>query len=157
MRRKPSIRTVIYTAFALGLCFIMSIFSGCSAVSDILVPDSVQLDLYEGYGNGMKLLHLNASSSEKRERITAFSAVLQKAEPLKKSPALFAYYPDFRLEIYRDGKKTGAVLDLNGDYVDFYYTGQDDEPDQAVGPPEQVQLYRSSVSSLEFRKILHQY
>ena len=63
----------------------------------------------------MKLIHLNASSGEKEERMEAFSQVLENAEPLDKSFSLFAYYPDYLLDYdvcYHD-TPVKNVADLN--------------------------------------------
>ena len=80
------------------------------------------MDLSRGYGEHLKLLHLNASTSEKRERIQAFSRVILEAEPLDKSLSMFAYYPDYLLEITPwEGGKLTVIVDINGEYVDFYY------------------------------------
>lgn len=69
-------------------CIMVLQLSGCSST-----PNSLQMDLSRGYGEHLKLLHLNASTSEKRERIQAFSRVILEAEPLDKSLSMFAYYP----------------------------------------------------------------
>ena len=45
-------------------CIMVLQLSGCSST-----PNSLQMDLSRGYGEHLKLLHLNASTSEKRERI----------------------------------------------------------------------------------------
>ena len=54
-------------------CIMVLQLSGCSST-----PNSLQMDLSRGYGEHLKLLHLNASTSEKRERIQAFSALFWK-------------------------------------------------------------------------------
>ena len=83
-------------------------------------------DRLQGYGNQTKLLHLNASSSQKAQRIEGFCQVLEDAEPLDKDFSLFAYYPDYFLQIHQAGSGTvGAVVAVNGDYIDFYYLGED--------------------------------
>lgn len=117
---------------------VLFLLSGCS------VPDSLQLDLSQGYGRQVKLLHLNASSSQRRQRIEEFAALLEESQPLEKDISLFAYYPDYLMEITRDGQKTSVILDVNGDFIDFHYV-------------EGSQLYRSSVSAGDFKKLLHQY
>ena len=111
--------------------------AGCSQ------PDSLTLDLFQGYGQHLKLIHLNASSGEKEERMEAFSQVLENAEPLDKSFSLFAYYPDYLLELNDNGQTTTAYVDVNGNYIDFYYDGEE-------------QLYRSNVTAAEFKKLVHQ-
>lgn len=123
----------------LVLLVLLLTLAGCST------PNSLQLDIYQGYGNEMKLLHLNASDSGKRERIQAFSGIFDRAEPLDKDPSLFAYYPDYRIDIRSGGAAISAVVDINGKYVDFYY------PDEESG-----RLYRSEMSSKEFRDLLNQ-
>lgn len=124
--------------FALCTAALLLLIFGCSS------PDSLQLDLFEGYGRQTKLLHLNASNAKDRQRIEAFAAVLEDAQPLEKDISLFAYYPDISITITRDGKAgPAAVVDINGDYVDFYYSGE-------------TQLYRSNTSSADLKKLIHQ-
>ena len=73
----------------------------------------------------------------------AFSQVLENAEPLDKSFSLFAYYPDYLLELNDNGQTTTTYVDVNGNYIDFYYDGEE-------------QLYRSNVTAAEFKKLIHQ-
>ena len=114
-----------------------------------MLPDSQTLDLYQGYGNNLKLIHLNASSAEKQERMDAFAQVLEDSQPLDKDFSLFAYYPDYCLELKKTGQSSCvAVVDVNGEYIDFYYVGED----VAAKP----QLYRSNVTADQFRKLVHQ-
>ena len=123
---------------ALLLAAVLSLLcAGCSQ------PDALTLDLFQGYGQHLKLIHLNASSGEKEERMEAFSQVLENAEPLDKSFSLFAYYPDYLLELNDNGQTTTAYVDVNGNYIDFYYDGEE-------------QLYRSNVIAAEFKKLVHQ-
>ena len=117
---------------------LLLILSGCS------VPDSLQLDLSQGYGLGIKLLHLNASTAERRQRIEDFAALLDDPQPLEKDISLFAYYPDFEMTITREGETITVIMDLNGAFLDFHYPGE-------------TQLYRSAVSADGFKKLLHQY
>ena len=63
--------------------------AGCSQ------PDSLTLDLSQGYGKHTKLIHLNASTAEKEQRLQGFYQVLEEADPLEKDFSLFAYYPDY--------------------------------------------------------------
>ena len=63
--------------------------TGCSQ------PDSLTLDLSQGYGKHTKLIHLNASTAEKDQRLQGFYLVLEEADPLEKDFSLFAYYPDY--------------------------------------------------------------
>ena len=112
--------------------------SGCT------VPDSLQLDLSQGYGLETKLLHLNASTEKSRLRIEAFASLAEDAQPLQKDISLFAYYPDLILTITRDGNtELSAVVDINGEHVDFHYSGE-------------TQLYRSKMSAADLKKLVHQ-
>ena len=75
--------------------------------------------------------------------------MLEDAEPLDKDFSLFAYYPDYFLQINQAGSGTvGAVVDVNGDYIDFYYLGED--------VAEEPQLYRSHTTAADFKKLVHQ-
>lgn len=123
-----------------ALLFVAVLFLLCAGCSQ---PDALTLDLFQGYGQHLKLIHLNASSGEKEERMEAFSQVLENAEPLDKSFSLFAYYPDYLLELNDNGQTTTAYVDVNGNYIDFYYDGEE-------------QLYRSNVTAAEFQKLVHQ-
>ena len=105
------------------------LLAGCSS------PNSLQIDLFHGYGEQLKLLH----------RIRSFAQVLEESEPLEKDISLFAYYPDYRLEIEENGETTAAVVDINGDYVEFYYEDA-----------EQPVIYRSTWSALEFNALVNQ-
>lgn len=116
----------------------LTLFTGCSS------PDALQLDLSQGFGSQLKLLHLNASTSERRQRIEEFHTLLEKAQPLEKDFSMFAYYPDYRLELLADGQKTTVILDLNGEFVDFHYL------DDTV-------LYRSEFTAQDLKKLIHQY
>lgn len=120
----------------LAIC-LLALCAGCTQ------PDSLTLDLSQGYGTHTKFLHLNASSSKKEARLESFFQVLENADPLEKDFSLFAYYPDYLLELTRDGQTTTAIVDVNGDFIDFYYPGEE-------------QLYRSQVTAEEFRKLVHQ-
>lgn len=126
---------------ALSLCLL----AGCQN------PNSVQMDLYQGYGENLKLIHLNASSGEKRERMEAFLEVIQNAEPLDKELSMFAYYPDYKLELegaegFADA--ITAIVDVNGEYIDFYYPGPYPERSGAI--------YRSHTTAEEFKELVHQ-
>lgn len=142
---------------ALAACLAACIFSACST------PDSLQMNLFQGYGRQLKLIHLNASSSEKRERMQSFATALSDAQPLDKDISMFAYYPDYILEItgksltqtdtgytLDESSTTGsitAVIDINGDFVDFYFPGPQ--------PEESTTIYRSAMSSDDFKKLVH--
>ena len=152
-------RRIIAVLLTAGLlCFL----TGCGN------PDSLQLDLSRGYGEHLKLIHLNASSEEKRERIETFAGMLIDAQPLTKDYSLFAYYPDYDLRItgkaldydldengvMRDvslvtGKDLSlyAIVDVNGDYVDFIVPGVTDT-DHPV-------IYRSAMTAEEFVKLVN--
>lgn len=131
-------------AFSLLLAAVLCVLcAGCTQ------PDSQTLDLYQGYGNNLKLIHLNASSAEKQERMDAFAQVLEDSQPLDKDFSLFAYYPDYCLELKKTGQASCvAVVDVNGEYIDFYYVGED-----VAAEPH---LYRSNVTADQFRKLVHQ-
>lgn len=115
--------------------------AGCSQ------PDSLTLDLSQGYGKHTKLIHLNASTAEKDQRLQGFYQVLEEADPLEKDFSLFAYYPDYLLELTNNDQTTTAIVDVNGDYIDFYYPTEEDSTPQ---------LYRSRTSAADFRKLVHQ-
>ncbi len=131
-------RKVISLLLAAALCVLCA---GCSQ------PDSLTLDLSQGYGQHLKLLHLNASTAEKKELLEAFQQVLENSDPLDKDFSLFAYYPDYLLELQDNGQTTTAIVDVNGDFIDFYYPGETLEEPQ--------QLYRSQVTAADFRKLVH--
>ena len=114
------------------------LLAGCS------VPDALQLDLYQGCGNRLKLLHLNASTQERRQRIEAFERLWQDAQPLEKDIALFAYYPDYELTVTRKGQAVTVMVDINGEFVDFYYPGD-------------TVVYRSALGVNDLKKLVHQY
>lgn len=144
-------------------CVLLLGLVGCAA------PDSLKLDLYQGYGRELRLIHLNASDEKNSERINAFAQALTGAKALEKDRSLFAYYPDFRLEIkgkalsydvtgdgvlenvsvtdQADGTIT-AVIDKNGDFVDFYFPGPAPEASDVI--------YRSSLTAEELLVLVHQ-
>lgn len=125
--------------FFYGICLILlaCLLNGCETAS--------RLDLSQGYGDELKLVHLSAGSGEELERIREFQAALQDAEPLEKDASLFAYYPDFILDISTPESSGNfrAVVDINGDFVDFYYVGQEDA------------LYRAGISAEDFLTLVH--
>ncbi len=123
---------------AISALIILTALPGCTA------PDSLQLDVSQGYGLHTKLLHLNAGTQKSRQRIEAFAALTEDALPLDKDISLFAYYPDLTCTVTRDGQPgPTAVVDINGDYVDFHFEGEE-------------QLYRSKMSPEDLKKLLHQ-
>lgn len=122
---------------------LLCLLAGCSN------PNALQLDLSQGYGRGVKLLHLNASTEAKRERIEALSGIAQDAQPLDKELAMFAYYPDYRLAVTAASSESrgdlDVIVDINGEFVDFYDPAEGDSPT----------IYRSKMSAEEFRKLVH--
>ena len=130
------------------LCIILLAAMAC-LLSGCDNPDSLQLDLSRGYGEHLKLIHLNASSSEKKERMEAFGDAVRNAEPLEKDFSMFAYYPDYLLEItpWENGETLTVVVDLNGDFVDFYYPGP--------YPEQSNTIYRSQMTAEEFKILVH--
>lgn len=126
------------TLCALCAFIILTALSGCA------VPDSLQLDVSQGYGLHTKLLHLNASTEKSRQRIEGFASLTEDAQPLEKDISLFAYYPDLTVTITRDSTRgQTAVVDINGDYVDFHYLDEE-------------QLYRSKMTPEDLKNLLHQ-
>lgn len=122
-----------------GVCLFLlaALLSGCETAS--------LLDLSQGYGEGLKLVHLSAGAGDDLQRILDFQSALADPEPLDRDPSLFAYYPDYTLEIVTPDSQGNidVVVDINGDFVDFYYVGQEDT------------LYRAKVSSEEFLTLVH--
>jgi len=116
---------------------LVSLLAGCETAS--------QLDLAQGYGDNVKLIHLSAGSGEDYQRIADFQAALRDSEPLDKDPSLFSYYPDYILEIRSPGGEgsVDAVIDINDRFVDFYYVGQEDS------------LYRANMSVEDFLTLVH--
>ncbi len=141
-------------------CLFLSLMIGCDS------PDTLKMDLYQGYGKQIKLIHLNASNEENRERMEAFAQALADAEPLEKDMSMFAYYPDYKLELSgkkltvngtgftledvpgRDGVSLTAIVDLNGDFVDFCFPGP--------VPEQSGIIYRSAMPAEDFKKLVHQ-
>lgn len=122
-----------------GLCLfiLISLLSGCTTAS--------HLNLSQGYGEGLKLVHLSAGSGDSYQRIMDFYTALQDPTPLEKDPSLFGYYPDYLLEIDIPGESETlrVVVDINGDFVDFHYAEQEDT------------LYRAHTSADEFLSLVH--
>ena len=83
------------------------------------------MDLSRGYGEQLKLLHLNASTGENLQLMEDFGGAIQDAEPLDRDIRLFAYYPDYLLELtgQEEGQTVTALIDINGEFVDFIYPG----------------------------------
>lgn len=128
---------------ALLLCLMLLPLAGCGEK-----PNSMQLDVYRGADAQLKLLHLNISSTDKKERIEAFAKAIRNAEPIEKPMSLFAYYPDYTIEITPwEGGKLTVVVDVNGDWVDFYYPGPNPESSDTI--------YRSKMSAKEFNLLIN--
>lgn len=160
-------RRVIF--LVLGAALLLTLAAGCAN------PNALRLDVYEGYGEGRRLIRLNASSDAHRERICQACRAVMDSEELEKDPALFADYPEYRVEILglaairteegltlleAPGVRTAVLVDLNDPWVDVVF--------EEVGLPETVPLqgepcakeigrvYRSSWSSAEFRRLIDQ-
>jgi hypothetical protein len=131
-----------FVAFCMAACLLL--LSGCQS------PNRLQLDLSQGYGDNLKLLHLNVISEENEQRIEAFSQVVRDAEPLDKPMELFAYYPDYMLEItpWDENGALTVIIDVNGDYIDFYYPGPNPAADNTI--------YRSHTTAEEFFQLVNQ-
>lgn len=147
------------------ICVLLCMLSGCEN------PNSLRLDLSQGFGQEIKLLHLNASTNEKRERMEALAQALADCRPLDKDLSMFAYYPDYRLELSgkalvsegtdAEGDAPGftvtdapgedvsltAVVDINGEFVDFYFPGP--------APEASGVIYRSSMTAKEFKRLVN--
>lgn len=132
------------------LCIIsMLIFSLiCGACT---VPDDMQMDVYLGAAKDLKLLHVNASSSNKEKQIQKIYEALTDAEPTDKPIELFAFYPDYTIEVddleAANDQRISVVLDINHDRLEFYYIGDDAE--------NPVVIYRSNMSVEEFKSYMH--
>ena len=113
-------------------------------------PDEFQLDIYKGVQAELKLMHLNASTSQKKWQIDGIAEALRNAEAIEKDVSLFGYYPDFTVEVTLPDSPDQilrAVVDLNGDWVEFYYL-----EDSAITGDG---LYRSKVSAEDFLAYIH--
>lgn len=152
------------------LCLFLAAALACG-LSGCTNPNSVRLDLYRGYGDQLKLIHLNASTGEKEERMAAFLEALESGMPLEKDFSMFAYYPDYKLKIsgkalipegadaegdapgYTVAEAAGqdssitVMVDINGEFVDFYFPGP--------APEESHVIYRSKTSAEDFKKLVH--
>lgn len=132
---------LLILAMLMSLCF-----SACSA------PDYLQMDVYMGSGEELKLLHINASSEEKIAQIEGIRRAITEAEATEKTVDMMGFYPDYRVVIQEKDKETiSAVVDINGDYVEFYFL--DPEVDSGTGEKaneNDAMVYRSKVTALEF-------
>ena len=126
---------------AMLLSSLLVVSTACSAV-----PDEMQADIYLGASKELKLLHINASSDEKEERIRKIYEAVTDAVPTDKPMELFAFYPDYTIEVDDLGADSDdrieVVLDVNRDRLEFYYA-QD-------GSEEKV-IYRSNMGVPEFK------
>ena len=68
---------------------------------------------------------------QKAQRLEGFYQVLEDAEPLDKEFLPVYILSGLLLELRRNGQTTTAYVDVNGQYIDFYYEGEE-------------QLYRST-------------
>lgn len=123
--------------FTLCLFLLASLLSGCENAS--------RLDLSRGYGEHLRLVHLSRGAGEDYQRIVDFHNALQDPQTLEKDISLFSYYPDYLLEIDAadPSLSLSVVIDINGNHVDFYYTGQEET------------IYRAKVSAEEFLALVH--
>lgn len=113
-------------------------------------PNEYQMDIYKGVQAELKLLHLNASNSQKKWQIEGIAQALRDAEAIEKDVSLFGYYPDFTVEVTlpdHPDQMIRAVVDLNGEWVEFYYL----ENSAITG----AGLYRSKVSAEDFLAYIH--
>ena len=142
---------------ALAVCLLLAL-PGCGR------PDAIQMDIAQGYGENIKLLHLNASSQAKRERMEAVARALIQSAPLEKDPALFAYYPDYTVTVtglgFSDsagaleeapGSVLYAIVDVNGEWVDVIF------PEAGAAPEEKTPgvVYRSALPAKEFKALMN--
>ena len=67
---------------ALLLALALCLLAGCQN------PNAVQMDLSRGYGEQLKLLHLNASTGENLQLMEDFGGAIQDAEPLDRAESL---------------------------------------------------------------------
>lgn len=114
------------------------------------IPDDFQMDIYKGVQAELKILHLNASNSQKKWQIEGIAGALRDAEAIEKNISLFAYYPDFTVEVTspeNPAKTIRAVVDINGEWVEFYYLENSAITDEG--------LYRSNVSAEDFLAFIH--
>lgn len=113
-------------------------------------PDDFQLDIYKGVQAELKLLHLNASNSQKKWQMEGIAGALRDADSIEKDISLMGYYPDFTVEVTspeNPDQTIRAVVDINGDWVEFYYL----ENSAITGGG----LYRSKVSAEDFLAFIH--
>ena len=125
------------------------------ACSDMRTPDDMQMDIYLGAHKELKLLHINASNSEKENQIRKIYEAVADAYPTDKPMEFFAFYPDYTIEVDDldapdADQRIKVVFDVNGDRLEFYHTDEaSEEPDEAPV------IYRSNMSVDEFKTYLH--
>lgn len=129
--------------FPLLLALALCLLAGCQN------PNALQMDLSRGYGDQLKLIHLNANTGENRQLMEDFGDAIRGAQALDKDFRLFAYYPDYLLELsqWEEGQGLTVLVDINGDHVDFIYPGPYPEADQVI--------YRSQVTAQEFQALVN--
>lgn len=130
-------------------CFLLSlgVLLGMTACQS---PDDLQLDIYKGANAELKLLHLNASNSTRKQIISGITQALTQAQPTGKPMEFFGFYPDYTISVTTPGdpnQRVTVVLDINGEWVEFYYPGPN--------PAQDGIIYRSEMSAVDFLKLIH--
>lgn len=113
-------------------------------------PDDLQLDIYKGTAAELKLLHLNASNAARKNIIEGITRAITEAEATDKPMELLGFYPDYTISVTAPEdlqKQLTVVLDLNGEWVEFYYPGPYPQQDGIV--------YRSKMPATEFFELLN--
>lgn len=120
----------------------------CSSCSN--VPDNMQADIYLGTTKDLKLLHLNASTAKKEEQIQKMYEAVTDASPIDKPIELFAFYPDYTIEVddlsSDSGERIQVVLDVNRDRLEFYSIKDGDDSST---------IYLSNMSVDEFKTYIN--
>lgn len=129
---------------------ILLIFVSLSAASGCSVPDDMQLDVYLGTTEDLKLLHVNASTQEKQLQIEKIHEAVTDIEAIDKPLDLFAFYPDYTIVVDdledETAERITVVLDINRDRLELYRV-QNGE----ISPT----LYRSNMSVEEFKSYMN--
>lgn len=112
-------------------------------------PSDMYMDIYNGNSRELKLLHVKANDATRIGQIEGILSAIEDAEEIDKPMDLFGYYPDYLIDICPRGTEEilTVVVDLNGDYVEFYYPGPNPEPSEVV--------YRSSITAEEFSNFIN--
>ncbi len=107
-------------------------------------PSDMQMDVYNGNSKDLKLLHVKANDEAKVNQMSGILSAIENAEASDKPMELFAFYPDYTIEISPMGSDEviTVVLDVTSEYVQFYYPGPNPEASDVV--------YISELSSQEF-------